>query len=100
MGKELKLLNFKAEVEDIARWKEQAYASRKSLSRWIRDRLNEVHVPLPIEAGIDYVPVETKKSVESTAAVLIERVRQAKEGPCERRLPKGAWCKRCGRIHA
>lgn len=99
MPVEKKLLNFKASIEEIERWKENAHSERKTLSRWIRDRLNSTELAVGRVIEIQPSKVVNVKSVESAATALVERVKKAKEGPCERRLPKGAWCKSCGKIH-
>lgn len=102
MPQHTKLLNFKATPGQVDAWKEVAHLNKRTLSRWIRDTLdaavNGIALP-PVPAAADN-PAPLLKKAEAVADQLLERARSVvKAGPCERRLPKGAFCKSCGRIH-
>lgn len=107
LGKDAKLVNFRASQEDIDRWKEDGYLRRMGFSRWIRYCLDNypgkngsVSSPSPIRVLPSAAP-EVKERVSVLAEELVEKAKISKEKKtvCERRLPKGAFCKTCGRIH-
>lgn len=95
---ELKLINFKATPDEIANWKGHARSGGRTLSAWIRSRLNAeggttyVRPPLP-----EYEPPLTRTETALTA--LEDVARKRKKGTCVNRLPKGSFCKRCGQTH-
>lgn len=98
-GEELKLINFKASVKDVELWKEAAYLRRKTLSGFIRDVCNEA-CELATVSRVSLVtpsPPVRKPAINVAQELLAKTT--ANTGPCERRLPKGAFCKTCGRIH-
>lgn len=101
MAKHLKLLNFKASEEEIAAW--DAFANRtvhRNRSRWIRDTLNQASSPTTRYIKTNDV-IAAPKAV-SQAKILMDKalLTQSSTSKCERRLPKGAFCKECGKIHA
>jgi hypothetical protein len=72
----MKVVSFKADENDIHRWKEEAHNSRITMGEWIRRKLN---------GGVPAAP----------ALVSLARPKEAK---CEHRLPPGAYCKRCQKL--
>lgn len=107
LGKDAKLVNFRASQEDIDRWKEDGYLHRMGFSRWIRycldnypGKTGSIGSYVPIRVTTPPVP-EVKERVSLLAEELVEKAKISKEKKtvCERRLPKGAFCKTCGRIH-
>lgn len=103
--KEYRILNLRARREDVERWKEHAYKRRMSLSKLIRTLLDQdcdmsrttLTTDGPVVKIADVVHVLPEKKVEKLAQTLVERAKSNEK--CERRLPKGAFCKTCGRIH-
>lgn len=99
------LVNFRAKPDDIARWKEHAHTRRMSLSSLIRELLNRdmsqspITVSGPVLRATDVVfnPPGPEVKLEKLAETLVERAKS--NAKCEYRLPKGAFCKRCGKIH-
>ena len=95
-----KLVTFQAAAEEISSWDVAAKLARKSRSAWMRDVLNTA-ASVPVFVPPAVVPVEPSKVIE-TAVALKERAVEIANRPktkCEKRLPKGTFCKTCGRIH-
>lgn len=86
----------KVSEEEHERWKTFAQASGMSFNAWARDKLNSIHVPLPIEAGIrkEVVPVSPLQP-----PMKLRAEGRARKGECLNRLPKGSYCKQCGKMH-
>ena len=61
----------------------------------LRAELTAVHAPslerVPAIAATVPTPVRTRSEEERHA----EHVQEASAGPCDHRLPRGAWCKEC-----
>lgn len=103
-----KLVNFKAQPEEHEAWKEAAHQARMSFGKWARLQLNrgldsstvEPRLVEPTDAGSTPVPAPVKEKTTALAQELVERAVASKNNKCERRLPKGTFCKSCGRIHA
>lgn len=96
-----KLVNFKASPEQHEAWQEAAYKRRMSFGRWAREQLDsglELGTVSKAYIGVATPAPEAKPNLESLARELLERASQPKS-KCDRRLPKGAFCKTCGRIH-
>lgn len=95
-----KLVNFKASPEQHAAWQDAAYQRRMSFGRWAREQLNNglsvsVSSPALVQGA---PPPEVKDNLEGLARELVQRAK-VKGAKCERRMPKGTFCKACGRIH-
>jgi hypothetical protein len=74
----LKLVNFKADPQDIEKWKRKAWEQRISFGEWVRRRLNA-------EPLAEAAKMITLSSVTSN-------------GACDHRIPPGTWCKRCQQL--
>lgn len=93
-----RLINFRVPDKDYEVWKEEAYRQRKSFARWARETLDAAVQPGDARAVELRTPVhEVKTNVVAIAEQL--RTKAAQKAQCEKRLPKGAFCKSCGRIH-
>lgn len=95
-----KIMNMRVPVEDKAAWEEEAYRLRISLSKWIRDTCNAAlggsSVPVP---PIHVYQPEGRKKPKAVAAEMIHRGLSTVTAECSNRVPKGSFCKRCGRTH-
>lgn len=78
----MKIVSFRAEEDDLERWKEEAFRARLTWGEWVRRRLNGPVAP-------------TLASLPSTQLTKVPHTKKAK---CEHRLPPGAYCKVCERI--
>lgn len=100
-----KLVNFKASPAQHEAWQDAAYQRRMSFGRWAREQLDRglsssTAEPRLVEPeGAGATPVSAPKgNIESLARELVQRAKVTGK-KCDRRLPKGAFCKSCGRIH-
>lgn len=73
----MKVFSFKADEEDLERWRGNARKERLTLGAWIRNKLNEPDL-----------------GVAPTLAIVAKKA-QSKVLTCEHRLPPGSYCKRC-----
>lgn len=89
----MKTVTLKVPEEDAARWKEEAHELRLSLSELIRQRMNGAP-PIMFTTTPPFVGTTATNLVAQTASVT-----SLKSGPCENRLPKGSFCKQCGKLH-
>lgn len=91
----MKTVTLKVPDEDALRWKEEAHELRLSLSELIRQRMNGAPpIMFTIPANATYVaPVASEPAGTNATKV------KFKSGSCANRLPKGSFCKQCGKLH-
>lgn len=83
----MKLVNFKADEADYIRWKQRALSEGMTFGEWARRNLNMGIVANNlVRVVIEKVP-EPPKPARATRSL-----------GCEHRLPKGTYCKPCGKI--
>jgi hypothetical protein len=98
MSAESRLFNFRAKITDLELWHAHAAKKQMALGALIRQLLNRdmsqsetTAVTADAAAPVAVYPPDTALSR------LVEKAKANTK--CERRLPKGAFCKTCGRIH-
>lgn len=72
-----------------------------SFGRWAREQLDKGLAPGSIGTYSTMKPPPPElppKNLESLARELVERAKVTGK-KCDRRLPQGAFCKSCGKIH-
>lgn len=98
------LVNLRVTEEERSAWADAAYRVRKSRTQWMRDILNATASGIPAHKFVS-TPIAEQPPVvnraNQIAAELAERAAQSgkQSGKCDNRLPKGTFCKRCGRMH-
>lgn len=75
----MKVVSFKCMEEDHETWKGEARRLGVGFSEWVRRKLNDN--PL------------------SVAPALVREATKPKGSRCTNRVPPGAYCKRCAKIH-
>lgn len=97
---ELKAFMFKGKPEDLERWKIHAHSRGKTLSGLIRYLL-DADMGIVKITDLVYVTPEPARLPPpmQIATELAEAVKITIKGKCENRVPKGSFCKRCGKIH-
>lgn len=106
------LVNFVCRPEDYEKWKAQAKAMKISWGEFAREAVAAYSDSLPnpevitvrnAAREVKERSVAKKKSIaKKKEHVEVSNLLQAaKSAPtvCDNRLPAGAFCKRCGRIH-
>lgn len=97
---ELRAFMFKAKPDHLERWKAHARSRGKTLSGLIRYLL-DADMGIVQISDLVYVPGEPADLPPpmQIAKELSQAVRATVQGKCENRVPKGSFCKRCGKIH-
>lgn len=98
-----KIVSFSASPEQAETWKEIARDRRVSLSRFIRDCIEQalgVVPAAPAKGPKRHVQAEAiATELKDRAGAVSKKVVAPSTGECGRRLPPGTYCKECGRTH-
>lgn len=98
-----RLVNFMADPADHAAWMAYAKERRITMGKFIRESCNramgEERPDVPPSRPNHPPPRPPRQPKERKLVEVLSEKAKADTGPCFNRLPPGAFCSRCGKIH-